>query len=46
VLGTRHVGSGGQCVHLLAVIDQQAGAVLRQAGVDGKTIEIRMTTHD
>jgi predicted transposase YbfD/YdcC len=27
-------------VHLLAVIDQQAGAVLGQAGVDGKTNEI------
>lgn len=27
-------------MHLLAVIDQQAGAVLGQAGVDGKTNEI------
>ena len=32
--------SDGQAVHLLAVIDQQAGAVLAQAGVDGKTNEI------
>jgi hypothetical protein len=28
--------SDGQAVHLLAVIDQQAGAVFAQAGVDGK----------
>jgi hypothetical protein len=32
--------SDGQAVHLLAVIDQQAGAVFAQAGVDGKTNEI------
>ena len=40
VRGTRHASSDGQAVHLLAVIDQQAGAVLGQAGVDGKTNEI------
>jgi predicted transposase YbfD/YdcC len=40
VRGTRHASSDGQAVHLLAVIDQQAGAVLAQAGVDGKTNEI------
>ena len=40
VRGTRHASSDGQPVHLLAVIDQQAGAVLRQAEVDGKTNEI------
>ena len=40
VRGTRHASSDGQAVHLLAVIDQQAGAVLGQASVDGKTNEI------
>jgi predicted transposase YbfD/YdcC len=40
VRGTRRASSDGQAVHLLAVIDQQAGAVLGQAGVDGKTNEI------
>jgi hypothetical protein len=41
VRGTRHASSDGQAVHLLAVIDQQASAVLGQAGVDGKTNEVR-----
>jgi predicted transposase YbfD/YdcC len=40
VRGTRHSSSDGQAVHLLAALDQQAGAVLAQAGVDGKTNEI------
>ncbi len=40
VRGTRHASSDGQAVHLLAVIDQLAGAVLGQASVDGKTNEI------
>jgi predicted transposase YbfD/YdcC len=40
VRGTRHSSSDGQAVHLLAVIDQQASAVLGQVGVDGKTNEI------
>jgi hypothetical protein len=40
VRGTRHASSDGQPVHLLAVIDQQASAVLGQVGVDGKTNEI------
>ena len=40
VRGTRHASSDGQAVHLLAVADQQAGAVLGQVGVDGKTNEI------
>ncbi len=40
VRGTRHASSDGQAVHLLAVIDQQASAVLGQVGVDGKTNEI------
>ncbi len=40
VRGTRHASSNGQAVHLLAVLDQQAGAVLAQASVDGKTNEI------
>jgi predicted transposase YbfD/YdcC len=40
VRGTRHASSDGQAVHLLAVIDQQAGVVLGQAAVDGKTNEI------
>jgi predicted transposase YbfD/YdcC len=40
VRGTRHASSGGQPVHLLAAADQQAGAVLAQSGVDGKTNEI------
>jgi predicted transposase YbfD/YdcC len=38
--GTRHASSGGQAVHLLAVCDQRAGAVLGQAEVDGKTNEV------
>jgi hypothetical protein len=41
VRGTRHSSSDGQAVHLLAALDQQAGAVLAQAGVDGKTNEVR-----
>jgi predicted transposase YbfD/YdcC len=40
VRGTRHASSDGQAVHLLAAMDQQTGAVLGQAGVDGKTNEI------
>jgi predicted transposase YbfD/YdcC len=40
VRGTRHASSDGRAVHLLAVIDQQAGTVLAQARVDGKTNEI------
>jgi hypothetical protein len=40
VRGTRHASSDGQATHLLGVIDQQAGAVLAQAAVDGKTNEI------
>jgi predicted transposase YbfD/YdcC len=40
VRGTRHASSGGQPVHLLAALDQDAGAVLGQAAVDGKTNEI------
>jgi len=40
VRGTRHASSDGQAMHLLAVADQQASAVLAQAGVDGKTNEI------
>jgi predicted transposase YbfD/YdcC len=38
--GTRHASANGQATHLLAVCDQQAGAVLGQAAVDGKTNEI------
>jgi predicted transposase YbfD/YdcC len=38
--GTRHASADGQAVHLLAVLDQQACAVLGQAGVDGKTNEV------
>jgi predicted transposase YbfD/YdcC len=38
--GTRHAGRDGQARHLLAAADQQAGAVLAQAEVDGKTNEI------
>ena len=38
--GTRHSSDDGQPAHLLAAIDQQAGAVLAQAAVDGKTNEI------
>jgi predicted transposase YbfD/YdcC len=38
--GTRHSASDGQAAHLLAAIDQQAGAVLAQTAVDGKTNEI------
>jgi len=40
VRGTRHASGGGQAVHLLAVADQQASAVLAQAAVDGKSNEI------
>jgi len=40
VRGTRHASSDGQAVHLLAALDQCAGAVLAQATVDGKTNEI------
>jgi hypothetical protein len=40
VRGTAHVSSNGQARHLLAAADQQAGAVLAQAEVDGKTNEI------
>jgi predicted transposase YbfD/YdcC len=40
VRGTRHAAAGGQAVHLLAVADQQAGAVLAQASVNAKTNEI------
>ena len=38
--GTRHSVSDGQAAHLLAALDQQAGTVLAQAAVDGKTNEI------
>jgi predicted transposase YbfD/YdcC len=38
--GTRHASGDGQPVHLLAALDQHAGAVLGQARVDGKTNEI------
>ena len=38
--GTRHASAGGQAVHLLAVLDQQACAVLGQVSVDGKTNEV------
>jgi hypothetical protein len=40
VRGTRHASSDGQARHLLAAADPQAGAVLAQAEVDGKTNEI------
>jgi len=40
VRGTRHASADGQPTHLLAVCDQQAGAVLGQVSVDGKTNEI------
>jgi predicted transposase YbfD/YdcC len=40
VRGTRHASGDGQAQHLLAAADQQAGAVLAQAEVDGKTNEI------
>jgi predicted transposase YbfD/YdcC len=40
VRGTRHASSDGQPVHLLAALDQHAGAVLGQVRVDGKTNEI------
>jgi DDE_Tnp_1-associated len=39
--GTRHSASDGQAAHLLAAIDQQAGTVLAQTAVDGKTNEVR-----
>jgi predicted transposase YbfD/YdcC len=38
--GTRHASADGQAVHLLAVLDQQACAVLGQVAVDGKTNEV------
>ena len=38
--GTRHASGNRQGRHLLAAADQQAGAVLAQAEVDGKTNEI------
>jgi hypothetical protein len=38
--GTRHASGDGQARHLLAAADPQAGAVLAQAEVDGKTNEI------
>ena len=38
--GTRHASADGQAVHLLAVCDQHAGAVLGQVSVDGKTNEV------
>ena len=40
VRGTRHASGDGQAVHLLAVADHQASAVIAQAIVDGKTSEI------
>jgi predicted transposase YbfD/YdcC len=40
VRGTRHASGDGQPVHLLAALDQHAGAVLGQVAVDGKTNEI------
>ena len=40
VRGTRHASGDGQPVHLLAALDQDAGAVLGQVRVDGKTNEI------
>jgi len=40
VRGTRHASSDGQPVHLLAALDQRAGAVLAQASVDGKTTRL------
>jgi predicted transposase YbfD/YdcC len=40
VRGTRHASGDGRARHLLAAADQQAGAVLAQAEVDGKTNEI------
>ena len=40
VRGTRHASGDGQARHLLAAAVPQAGAVLAQAGVDGKTNEI------
>ena len=40
VRGTRHASESGQAVHLMAVLDHQACAVLGQIDVDGKTNEI------
>jgi len=40
VRDTRHASAGGQAVHLMAVLDHQACAVLGQIDVDGKTNEI------
>lgn len=41
VRGTRHASGDGQARHLLAAADPQAGMVLAQAKVDGKTNETR-----
>jgi predicted transposase YbfD/YdcC len=38
--GTRHHTADGQALHLLSVLDQAAGIVLGQTGVQGKTNEI------
>jgi predicted transposase YbfD/YdcC len=38
--GTRHASADGQAAHLLAAADQQAGAVVAQQQVAGKTNEI------
>jgi predicted transposase YbfD/YdcC len=38
--GTRHHTADGQALHLLSVLDQAAGIVLNQTGVQGKTNEI------
>ncbi|MGE5285733.1 MAG: transposase family protein [Micromonosporaceae bacterium] len=40
VRGTRHASAEGQAVHLMAVLDHQACAVLGQVDVDGKTNEV------
>ena len=40
VRGTRHASASGQAVHLMAILDHQASAVLGQIDVDGKTSEI------
>jgi predicted transposase YbfD/YdcC len=40
VRGTRHASASGQAVHLMAILDHQASAVLGQIDVDGKTNEI------
>jgi predicted transposase YbfD/YdcC len=38
--GTRHHTADGQALHLLSVLDQAAGIVVNQTGVQGKTNEI------